>query len=77
MDFIPNEYKSYFLFVLVFGLIYLPLSSIVGYLDLKKGTFKEEQLLTKELSPIWNEIFSKLKKLELNDAEILRKLSSN
>lgn len=74
MDFIPEEFKSYGLFIIVFGIIYFPLSSLIGYLDFKKGTFRSEQLLVKELSPIWKDIFDRLVKLESNDAEILRKI---
>ena len=50
LDFVPDFLKSYATFFLIFLAIYVPLATIIGYLDFKKGTFAAEQKLSKELS---------------------------
>ena len=71
LDFVPDYLKSYATFFLVFGLLYFPTAAIVGYLDFKKGTFAAEQNLTKEISPIWQEVFNRLEQIEKNQKKIL------
>jgi len=72
--FIPEFLKSYLVFFIVFGCLYLPLATIFGYLDFKKGTYRAEQLLSREISPIWNEVFEKLDKLEQENQELLNEI---
>ncbi|OLS24180.1 MAG: hypothetical protein HeimC3_20790 [Candidatus Heimdallarchaeota archaeon LC_3] len=74
LDFIPEEFKSYAIFVIIFGITYFPLSTILGYLDLKKGTFNAEQKLSREISPIWKELFSRIENLENNGEKIVELL---
>lgn len=71
LDFVPDYLKSYATFFLVFGFFYFPTAALVGYLDFKKGTFAAEQNLTKEISPIWQEVFSRLEQIEKNQKKIL------
>lgn len=47
------------------------MATIFGYLDFKKGTYRAEQLLSREISPIWKEVFDKLEKLEKENQELL------
>ena len=78
--FIPDYLKSYTLFVILFGLTYFPLATIIGFYDFKKGTFNAEQKLSREISPIWKELFSRIEKLENNGVDslkILEKLEEN
>ena len=72
--FIPEILKSYSIFFLIFGIIYFPLSAVLGWLDLKKGTYKAEQSLTMEISPIWNKVFKKLSNLEETNKTLLSEL---
>lgn len=71
MDFIPSFFKSYSVFVIIFGLIYFPVATLFGFLDFKKGTYAAEQTLSREISPIWREVFARLDKLETNDQKLL------
>lgn len=62
--FIPETLKSYSIFFMIFGSMYFPVAIILGWLDFKKGTYKAEQILALEISPIWNQVFTKLTNLE-------------
>ncbi|MHA2290700.1 MAG: hypothetical protein ACXACK_00905 [Candidatus Hodarchaeales archaeon] len=62
--FIPEILKSYSIFFLVFGSLYFPLAAVLGWLDFKKGTYRAEIALTREISPIWQEVFKKLDSLD-------------
>jgi hypothetical protein len=73
--FIPPFLKSYFIFVIVFGALYFPLATFVGYFDMSKGTFSAEQNLHKELSPVWKEVFNRLSKIEADNKLIIDLLS--
>jgi uncharacterized membrane protein YbhN (UPF0104 family) len=72
--FIPEIFKSFSVFFVIFSILYLPLASSIGYLDYKKGTYKAEQQLTKEVSPVWRELFAKLTVLENQNQELLNAL---
>ncbi|MFX1282820.1 MAG: hypothetical protein ACFFB5_04160 [Promethearchaeota archaeon] len=72
--FIPEILKSYSIFFMIFGSIYFPLAAILGWLDYKKGTYKAEIGLVKEISPIWNEVFKKLSNLEETNQILLSEL---
>jgi len=72
--FVPDMFKSYTVFVLIFGSIYLPLATILGYLDYRKGTYAAEQVLQQELSPIWRNVFARLQKLEEGNETVLVEL---
>ncbi|MHA2244714.1 MAG: hypothetical protein ACXADY_07060 [Candidatus Hodarchaeales archaeon] len=72
--FIPEILKSYTIFFLIFGSMYFPLAAILGWLDFKKGTYKAEQALTLEISPIWKEVFIKLNNLEKSNELLLSEL---
>ena len=72
--FIPEILKSYSIFFLIFGSLYFPLAAIIGWLDFKKGTFKAEQELSLEISPIWQELFKKLSNLEEANRVLLSEL---
>ncbi len=74
--FIPEFLKSFSIFFIIFGMIYFPIATIVGWLDFKKGTYRAEQQLTREISPIWNEVFSKLEQLAQQNQDVLRTMKS-
>ena len=52
----------------------IPLAIIIGYFDMKKGTYRVEQRMAKNLSPIWVEVFEKLDNLDTQQKEIMSKL---
>jgi hypothetical protein len=64
------------MFFIIFGFIYFPVAVIVGWLDFRKGTYRAEQQLTKEISPIWKEVFSKLERLEQQNKVLQESLDS-
>jgi hypothetical protein len=74
-------FPSIWLFGLIFLLFLIPFAILIGYLDYKKGTFKEEHLAALKLSPAWNknsnpiwsEHFANQKRLE-EKVEKLEKL---
>jgi hypothetical protein len=41
-------------------------------LDFKKGTYRAEQQLTKEVSPVWGEVFAKFSELEKQNQELMQ-----
>ena len=49
---------------------------LIGYLDYKKGTYRAEQQLTKELSPVWRDVFTKFALLEKQNLELLNALQT-
>lgn len=69
--FIPDIFKHYSVFFVIFGLCYFPMATLFGYLDLKKGTYKAEQSVTLKYSPLWQQLFKKLKKLEEDNLKLL------
>lgn len=71
--FVPDILKSYFLFFLIFIITYFPLVTFFGYMDYRKGTFKAEQKLAAEMSPVWKEVFGRLDSIEKKMDEILVK----
>ncbi len=48
----------------------------IGYLDYKKGTYSAEQQLTKELSPVWRDVFTKFALLEKQNQQLLNALQA-
>jgi hypothetical protein len=72
--FIPEILKSYTIFFIIFGTMYFPLAIILGWLDFKKGTYKAEQTLALEISPIWNQVFTKLTNLEKTNEILIKEL---
>ncbi|MFW9992238.1 MAG: hypothetical protein ACFFD4_09350 [Candidatus Odinarchaeota archaeon] len=69
----------YSVFFVVFIVLYLPIAVIVGFLDFRRGTYKAEQELSKELSPIWKEVFKEFRDIKEENKELkerLDKLSS-
>lgn len=74
--FIPEIFKSFSIFFVIFSCLYLPFASLIGYLDFKKGTYNAEQELTKEVSPVWREVFSKFTALEKQNQELLNAIQN-
>lgn len=59
-------------YALLFFMTYIPLAIIVGYADMKKGTYRVEQRMAMEMSPIWTEVFEKLETLNTNQSSLLQ-----
>ncbi|MHA1236735.1 MAG: hypothetical protein ACTSQ9_03625 [Candidatus Hodarchaeales archaeon] len=74
--FIPEIFKSFSIFFIIFCTLYLPFAMLIGYLDYKKGTYSAEQQLTKEVSPVWREVFEKFAVLEKQNQELLNALQT-
>ena len=75
LDFIPSYLKSYSTFLVVFGLIYFPTATILGFLDFKKGSYAAEVNLQREVNPIQREMFQRLDKIEADNKKIIEYLS--
>jgi hypothetical protein len=71
---IPEELKLLRYWIILFISTYFPLAIIIGYFDMKKGTYRVEQRMAKNLSPIWVEVFEKLDNLDNQQKEIMSKL---
>jgi hypothetical protein len=69
--FIPEIFKRFSIFFIIFVSLYFPFATVIGYLDYRKGTYRAEQQLTKDLSPIWQDLFNKLEHLEKQNQELL------
>lgn len=67
---VPDSFKFRH-YILLFFIVYTPLSITVGYLDMKKGTYRVEQKLARKLSPIWTDVFKQLDQLNENQKQIL------
>ncbi|OLS28452.1 MAG: hypothetical protein HeimC2_06710 [Candidatus Heimdallarchaeota archaeon LC_2] len=63
-------------YVLLFVVVYLPLAIIVGYFDMTRGTYRVEQKMAKELSPLWKEVFEKLDALGMKQNEIIDSITN-
>jgi uncharacterized membrane protein YbhN (UPF0104 family) len=75
--FVPEELKSFSIFFSLFILLYFPTAAIIGWLDFRKGTYRAEQQLAKDISPIWRDLFAKLDSLEKQNIDLLKKLDVN
>lgn len=58
--FIPEELKQFSVFFLLFMMGYIPLSILVGYFDLHKGTFHAEVNVSLEVNPVNMKLFQEL-----------------
>jgi len=74
---IPDDFKLLRYYVIFFFLTYIPSAIIVGYLDMTKGAYRVEQKMTRELSPIWKEVFDRLDNIEQRQEKILQVLQDN
>ena len=72
---VPDNFK-FRQYLLLFFIVYLPLAITVGYFDMTRGTYRVEQKMAKELSPIWKEVFEKLDSLGLKQNEIVKALKN-
>lgn len=61
-------------YALLFFITYIPLAIIVGFVDMKKGTYRVEQKMAMEMSPIWTEVFDKLETLNTNQSSLLQQI---
>lgn len=66
---VPNSFR-FRDYALLFFMTYIPLAIIVGYVDMKKGTYRVEQKMAMEMSPIWTEVFEKLESLTTNQSSL-------
>ena len=73
---IPDEFKLLRYYVLAFLVTYIPAAIIIGYFDMNRGTYRVEQKMAKELSPLWKEVFDNFNKLEAQQEKILAKLEN-
>ena len=59
LSFIPDWFRFTY-FIIIFVCTYFPITAFVGWYDFKKGTYKVEQNLVAEISPLWKKLFSQL-----------------
>ena len=76
LGFIPEYLKQFSIFFLLFIVLYIPLAIIIGYFDYKKGTFKAEQGIILEWSPIWKKMFTEIEVLNSKLDKIQEKLKN-
>ncbi len=72
---IPEEWKRFRYYAVLFLLVYVPLATIVGYLDMKQGPYRVEQRLAREMSPLWQEVFKELDEIKEVQAQVLALIS--
>ncbi|MHA2248797.1 MAG: hypothetical protein ACXAD7_00480 [Candidatus Kariarchaeaceae archaeon] len=70
---IPDSFRLRH-YILIFVLFYAPLAITVGYYDMKKGTYRVEAKIAKELSPIWKDLFDQLDELKTGQKQIYEEL---
>ena len=66
--------NRYSFFLIGFVIIYLPVATIVGFLDFRRGTYRAEQELSKELSPIWREVFKEFREMKEENKRLHEKV---
>ncbi len=62
--FIPDELKHFSVFFIVFIVSYVPSATLVGWMDLKKGTYRAEVDLLREIHPLEKEKLERLERVE-------------
>lgn len=73
---IPEELKLLRYYIFIFVFTYIPGAIILGYWDMNRGTYRVEQKMAKELSPIWKEVFERLDKIEERQERILQAIET-
>jgi len=74
------DWMNFSYFFLLFVFLYIPISTIVGMLDYKKGTFRGEALLSLEVNPITQKMFENQELILKQQKELedqLKKLLEN
>lgn len=69
---IPEEFKRLRYYIILFVFTYIPSAIAIGYYDMRKGAYRVEQKIARELSPIWVEVFDKFNKLEKQQTQLLQ-----
>ena len=64
MSFIPESFKHLWVFILIFFFTFIPISVIIGYYDIKKGTYKSEAKTAADNNPNWIKLFKELKEIK-------------
>ncbi|MHA1910589.1 MAG: hypothetical protein ACTSYA_02735 [Candidatus Kariarchaeaceae archaeon] len=59
LSIIPDWFRFTY-FILFFVCTYFPLTTFVGWYDYKKGTYRVEQNLVAEISPLWQKLYKQL-----------------
>ncbi|MFX1512972.1 MAG: hypothetical protein ACFFCQ_10325 [Promethearchaeota archaeon] len=72
--FVPDILKRFSIYFVLFIVSYFPIAAIVGYLDFKKGTYRAEQELTREISPVWSALFQEIEEIKEHNKKILTAL---
>lgn len=70
--FVPDILKDFWVFTIAFSVGYFLLASIVGFYDIKRGTFYSQEYILGKHSPIWQANFDRQDKI-LRNQEILMK----
>ncbi|MHA2295351.1 MAG: hypothetical protein ACXAEU_21935 [Candidatus Hodarchaeales archaeon] len=68
--------NHYTIFLVIFVVIYLPTAVVVGFYDYRRGTYKAEQELSKELSPIWRDVFKEFRELKEENRHLNERIES-
>jgi len=74
LPFIPEIMKTELIFFPFWFGLYIPLATMFGYWDLRKGTFKAETNVSLEVNPIWQRLFRELGEIRTEVDEITMKL---
>jgi hypothetical protein len=57
---IEESISNYLFWIIIFLSCYIPFATVLGYYDMRKGTFRAAQRKWREIDPIWIEINDKL-----------------
>ena len=60
INWLPDWLKVEYMFITLFLLVYFPLATLLGYWDMKRGTFQSGQRTWRANDPIWKEVHEKL-----------------
>ena len=64
LDILKPSLQHYFLLLLLLIIVYLPLSIVIGRWDYKHGSYIVLSKIVRETSPIYQELFDRLERLE-------------
>ena len=71
--FIPDILKHFSIFLVLFFVTYIPITTLFGFIDAKKGPYQKEVEESGEVNPIWKRMFQELHDIKLLLGELHEK----
>lgn len=76
VPFLLNIFGQFWVFTTLFVMLLIPAGVIIGYLDYKRGPYRQEQLEIKKRSPVWKEVFEDFEQLKKELRELKEEIRS-